>query len=72
MLAPVSGMETELATLILAQYAEEVRQFNYTSDYEPVYQKMVRTRIQQVSEDQRILQKVSAMTVTDKDLENNG
>ena len=71
LIAPISEMDEEDTTLILSQYAEEVLQFNYNINYEPVYQKMIHARVRQVNEDQRILRKVSTMTVTDEDLKNH-
>jgi len=53
---------------MLGQYAEEVLQFNYNSKYETVLEKHVRTRIEERSEDQRLLRKVADMTVTDEDM----
>ena len=68
LIAPISGMREEEVTILVSRYAEEVMQFNYNSKYEPVYLKVLRTRVAKVSEDQRILAKVDAMTVTDEDL----
>ena len=71
MLAPISRMEDATVSLILSQYAEEVHHLNYNSDYEPVFQKIVRARVRQVNEDQRILRKVGDMTVTNEDFKNH-
>ncbi len=71
LIAPLSGASKEETALLVSQYAEEVLQFNYNSNYEPVYQRMVRARVEQVSEDQRILRKVNEMTVTDEDMEHH-
>jgi hypothetical protein len=68
LIAPLSGMEDKHVTLLISQYAEEVMQFNYNSKYEPVYVRMVRTKVAAVNEDQRLLRKVDAMTVTDEDM----
>ncbi len=67
-LAPLSGMEDGEAALLVSRYAEEVLQFNYNSSYESVYLKVLRTRVAKVNEDQRLLDKVNAMTVTDEDM----
>lgn len=65
---PMSGLGAEELTFLVTQYAEEVLQFNYNSKYEPAYLKVLQTRVEQIDEDQRLLAKVSAMTVTDEDL----
>ncbi len=71
LLGPLSGVTGEVATLLIADYAEEVMQFNYNSNYESVYSKVVRKRVRRQSEDQRILDKVKTMTVTDEDMKHH-
>jgi len=71
-LAPLSGIGEEEAALLVTQYAEEVMHFNYNSKYEPAYLKVFRTRVAEIDEDQRLLAKVNAMTVTDEDLKQYG
>jgi len=68
LIAPISGLEKEEVTILVSRYAEEVMQFNYNSKYEPVYLKLLRARVDTVNEDQLLLAKVNAMTVTDEDL----
>ena len=67
-LAPMCGMEEQDVSILVSRYAEEVMQFHYNSNYEPVYLKILRARVAKVTEDQRILDKVNALTVTDEDL----
>ena len=69
---PLTGMSSGESTLLVAQYAEEVMQFNYNSRYEPVYKKVISARVAQLSEDQRLLRKVDSMTVTDEDMKPYG
>lgn len=65
-LGPMSGMEAKQASLLVADYAEEVFQFKYNYKYESMRMRVVEEKLAAQSEDMRILQKVAAMTVTEK------
>lgn len=64
-LAPLSNMDQEKVRLLVAEYAEEVLQFKYNYKYQSALSRAWESQIVAKSEELRILDKVSEMTVDD-------
>jgi hypothetical protein len=53
---------------LLYEYGEDLHQFKYNYNYVPIGKRIERIRNEKEAEDQRLLKKVAAMTVEDKDV----
>jgi len=68
MLSLVGGIKKEATNEILEEYREELFQFRYNYRYETYHSKVVVKRLKQHLETDRMMQRLDAMTVEDKDI----